>query len=297
MFRSLYRLAALALVATTLPLLGGSAMAAMPSCIVSLSPTATDTLFTIGAGAQIKAVDESSTAPAAAAALAKKDRINALNPSAEAIAGLCPSPTSALVVISYNANDLAKELTTLGVKVLEQSAPTNLAGAYAQIRQLGAATGHGASATHLAAALEARITHAIASVPRHPGRVLSVYYEISAAPYYSLTSATFVGTLLRRLGLVNIADPENTTADAGYPALNPEYIVKANPSLILLAGDAAASSVKHRSGWSNIAAVRTHHVVALAANEASQWGFLLGPLAQKVASAVLATLHDARLGH
>ena len=93
MKRFLPRGLVVALVASTWPLLSASlAGASMPTCIVSLSPTATDTLFTIGAGAQVKAVDQDSTVPLAAARLARKDKINALNPSAEAIAALCPSP-------------------------------------------------------------------------------------------------------------------------------------------------------------------------------------------------------------
>ena len=296
MIRFLPRGLVVALVASTWPLLSASlAGASTPTCIVSLSPTATDTLFTIGAGAQVKAVDQDSTVPLAAARLARKDKINALNPSAEAIAALCPSPASELVVISYNANDIAKQLSTLGVTVLEQDAPSSLSAAYAQIRQLGLVSGHAVKANALAVALQARILGYAQRMPRHPGKVVSVYYEISAAPYYSLTSSTFVGSFMRSLGVVNIADPENTSADAGYPSLNPEYIVKANPNLILLAGDATAAAVKQRRGWSSIKAVRYGHVVVLTANEASQWGFLLGDLAQRISASVIGVINDPRV--
>ena len=67
----------------------GSSAPAAPTCVVSLSPTATETLFAIGAGSQVKAVDDDSNYPTKG--LPKK-RVNALNPSVEAIIGICRGP-------------------------------------------------------------------------------------------------------------------------------------------------------------------------------------------------------------
>jgi iron complex transport system substrate-binding protein len=71
-------------------------------------------------------------------------------------------------------------------------------------------------------------------MPFAPTKKLTAYYELDPT-FYSLTSSTFVGSLMKSLGLVNIADAENTTADAGYPQLSSEYIVSANPKIIFLA--------------------------------------------------------------
>ncbi len=227
MTRSLRLALAAALGAMALPLAAGATAGAAtpPRCVVSLSPTATDTLFAIGAGHQVQAVDESSNYPAAAKALSKKHVINALSPSVESLLGICatssshPSTKPDLVVLTYNPSDLEQKLTAQGVKVVDLEAPSSVAGALAQIRELGRLTGHVARADALAASMKARIAAAVASVPAHPHRTIAVYYEVSYDPYYSLTSATFVGSILRQIGLTNIADAAPSSGDNGYPEL------------------------------------------------------------------------------
>jgi len=105
MFKSLRVALALFLSAVALPLITevSASAASKPTCIVSLSPTATETLFAIGAGKQVQAVDEDSDYPTG---LPKK-RINALDPSVEAVVGICKTTSTHsakpdLVVISYD---------------------------------------------------------------------------------------------------------------------------------------------------------------------------------------------------
>jgi len=302
-FKSLRLVFALSVSILALPLLGSSLAAAGSSpsgCVVSLSPTATETLFAIGAGPQVQAVDTDSNFPTTG--LPTK-RINALNPSVEAVLGICkvtssyPSTKPDLVVISYDANDIQQKLTNLGVKVVYQDAPTTLAGAYSQIEQLGRLTGHLTEADALAASLKKTIDADIASVPPHPTKKVTVYYEISTNPYYSLTSDTFVGSLLKSLGLVNVADGDATSADAGYPQLSGEYIASANPKLIFLAGDASVPSVAKRPAFKEVSAVLNHHVILLSADIASRWGPRLGVLMSQLTIAVKGVLADQKLWH
>ena len=254
MFRSLRLVLTVLVSSLAIPLIAtsGASAASVPSCVVSLSPTATETLFAIGAGHQVQAVDNDSNFPTSG--LPTK-RINSLNPSVEAVLGICkatkvhPSTKPDLVIISFDANTIKEKLTAVGVKVVEQDAPKNVAGALSQIRQLGSLTGHAAKANALAASMQRTIAADIASVPKHAGKTLSAYYELDTT-YYSLTSSTFVGSLLKSLGVVNIADAKNTSADAGYPQLSAEYIIGANPKMIFLADTvcckASASSVAKR---------------------------------------------------
>jgi iron complex transport system substrate-binding protein len=304
MFKSLRLALALFLSALALPIVisSSASAAAKPTCIVSLSPTATETLFAIGAGKQVQAVDDDSDFPTTG--LPKK-RINSLNPSVEAVIGICKATTSDkspkpdLVVISYDANEIQQKLTAVGVKVLNQEPPTNVAGALAQIEQLGTLTGHVKSADKLAVSIKATINADIASVPKHPGRTLTAYYELSIKPYYSLTSSTFVGALLKSLGVTNIADSQNTSADAGYPELSNEYIVSANPKVIFLAdtvsGGQSASTVAKRPGWSKIAAVQDHEVIGLNDDIASRWGPRLSVLMNQLTAAVKGALNNPKL--
>lgn len=268
-----------------------AASVAATGCIVSLSPTATATLFAIGAGAQVQAVDESSTYPAAAAALAKRHKINGLEPSLEGLLGIChstvahPSTKPDLVILSYNPNDLAQKLEAQGVHVVEQDAATSLAQVLTQIRQLGVASGHARAANAVAAAMNASIAASFASVPK-PATPITVFYEISAAPYYSVTSSTFVGSIMKRLGLVNIADAQATSADAGYPSLSAEYILSSKPSLIVTAGDATPAQVAARTGFGSLPAVRHHDVLELNADVASQWGTRVSALVRQLCDEV-----------
>jgi len=302
MYKSLRLVLALCVSVLALPLLDSALAGASspPQCVVSLSPTATETLFAIGAGGQVQAVDTDSDYPTSG--LPAK-RINALNPSVESVLGLCkktashPSTKPDLVIISYDANDIQQKLTNLGVKVVAQDAPTTLAGAYQEIEQLGSLTGHVTKADALVTSLKSTIKADIASVPAHPKKKITVYYEIDTNPYYSLTSDTFVGSLLKSLGLVNIADAQATTADAGYPELSAEYIASSNPDLIFLAGDASVASVAKRAGFKDISAVVHGHVIELNADIASRWGPRLGLLMNDLTQAVKSVLSDQKAGN
>jgi iron complex transport system substrate-binding protein len=268
---------------------------------VSLSPAATETLFAIGAGPQIQAVDSDSDYPTTG--LPAK-RIDALNPSVEAIVGLCkstkthPSTKPDLVIISYNADDIQQKLTGLGIKVVLQGPPATLSGAYQEINQLGQLTGHAGKAASIVTSLKSTIARDVASVPAHPTKVVTVYYELDPT-YYSLASTTFVGSLLKSLGVVNIANAKSTSGDDGYPQLSAEYVVSANPKLIFLADTICChvneAAVAKRSGFDNVSAVVHHHVIGLNDDIASRWGPRLGILMNDLTAGVKGVLADAAL--
>ena len=126
------------------------------------------------------------------------------------------------------------------------------------------------------------IAKAIKTTPR---RKLSVYHELSP-DYYSATSKTFIGGIYKLFGLRNIADAADSTA-SGYPQLSAEYILGANPGLIVLADTRccgqSVGSVAGRPGWSNVAAVKTRSVVAIDDSVASRWGPRVVQFVQAVA--------------
>ena len=294
---------ALLVSALALPLVGSTASgaAATPTCVVSLSPSATETLFAIGAGHQVQAVDKDSNFPPTG--LPTK-RIDSLNPNVESIIGICkrtashPSTKPDLVVISYDANSIKAKLTAVGVKVVEMDAPTTFAAALSQIVRLGRLTGHSTAATQLARGLDASLKSIVRSIPAHPGKTLTAYYELDPT-FYSLTSRTFVGSLLKDLGVVNVADAKGTSADTGYPQLSAEYVVSANPKLIFLADSicchASPSTVAKRPGFSKIAAIRGGEVISLSDDVASRWGPRLEILLHEMATAVKGALRNHAL--
>ena len=254
-----------------------SSRSALPQRIVSLSPTATEDLFAIGAGKQVVAVDNDSNYPPTA----PKSKLSGYTANAEAIAAYKPD----LVVLSYNASNIEEALGKLHVAVLEQGAASNLAQAYSQITQLGRVTGHTAGAASVVRRMKAQIGAIVKAVPR-PKAALTVYHEIDDN-YYSATSKTFIGRVYTLLGLKNIADAADKTA-SGYPKLSGEYIVGANPSLIVLADGQTTAKLKGRAGWSTIAAVKNGDVVSVNADISSRWGPRIVDFLRVVSAAVKA---------
>jgi iron complex transport system substrate-binding protein len=259
---------------------GDLTLEAKPERIVSLSPTATEMLYAIGAGGQVVAVDEYSTYPEEAVALGTA--LSGFEPNIEAISGYEPD----LVIISYDPGSLVEQLGSLGIPVFTANAAMDLDGVYEQIEQLGALTGNLANAVQLAGQMQADIEAAIAGVTL-PADPLTYYYELDNT-YYSLTSNTFVGQIFALFGLVNIADGVETGND--YPQLSAEVIVSANPDLIFLADTKCcgqtAETVAQRDGWSQMYAVTTGGVFELDDDVASRWGPRIVELVRTIADAV-----------
>ncbi|MGD0602242.1 MAG: ABC transporter substrate-binding protein [Streptosporangiaceae bacterium] len=256
---------------------------ARPGRIVSLSATATEDLYAVGAGPQVVAVDDDSDYPANAPVT----KLSGLTPNLEAIAKYKP----ALVIASQNSNGLVSGLGKLGVPVLIEPAVATLDGAYDQIVQIGQATGHTQQAGRTVAAMKSEIAADVKQAGKsHQG--LTYYWELSANPYYSVTSATFIGQIVGLFGLKNIADAADKASDGGYPELSEEYVVTARPQIIFLAdnqpadGGQSAAIVAKRPGWSAIPAVQDHEIIALNDDIASRWGPRLPQLVAQIAQAV-----------
>jgi iron complex transport system substrate-binding protein len=268
---------------------GVTVIAKAPRRIVSLSPTSTEDLFAIGAGAQVVAVDDESDYPAGA----PRTKLSGFQPNVEAIAGYRPN----LVVISDESPaSLAPALRKLDVPVLINPAARSLGQAYEEIEQLGLATGHDAQARDLVKRMRSQIAASVGSADGR-GVGLSVYDEISQE-YFAAASGTVVGQLFTLFGLRDIADRAPDPQGLGYPQLSAEYVVAANPDIVLLndtvcCGQSAAS-VARRPGWSNMTAVRKHSIVALDEDVASRWGPRTPTLAAEIARAVKAA-HAAGL--
>jgi iron complex transport system substrate-binding protein len=239
-------------------------IASRPERIVSLSPTATESLFAIRAGDQVVAVDDQSNYPADA----PRSRLSGYQPNVEAIAGYRPD----LVVAAFDPSGLVKGLRKLDIPVLLQPAATNLDEAYAQIEALGLATGHEPGAKAVVTRMRARIAELVASASA--GKSTSVYHELGP-DYFSATSKTFIGSIYQLLGAENIADGAGGKAP-DYPQLSAEYIVSANPDVIVLSDTKCCGqspeTVTGRPGWSKIAAVRNGNIVPVDDDIASRWG-------------------------
>jgi iron complex transport system substrate-binding protein len=251
-----------------------------PRRIVSLSPTATESLFAIHAGPQVVAVDDQSDYPMTV----PKTTLSGFTPNVEAIAAYRPD----LVVAAYDPKGLSTALRKLGITVVVQGAVSTFKGAYQQIRQLGLITGHEPDSARVIAGMRLRINGIIRS-SRAKANGLSVYHELTP-DLYSASTKSFVGKVYEALGLRNIADAADS-AGTGYPQLSAEYIVSESPDLIVLADGVCCgqrpSTVAARPGWDRVNAVRTGSIVRIDDSIASRWGPRLVNFFRAMSSAIV----------
>jgi len=244
---------------------GKVTIAKKPRRIVSLSPTATETLFAIGAGAQVIAVDDQSDYPKNA----PRTTLSGFTPNVEAIAGYRPD----LVIVSYDSKGLISALQKLKIAVVHHDAAKSFQGAYQQIRQLGIVTGHQPEASRVVRSMKTKIKRIVDASSAKASR-LTVYHELTP-DFFSATSSTFVGKVYAALGLRNIADAADDSG-TGYPQLSAEYIVASSPDLIVLADSICCgqkpTTVAGRPGWDRINAVRTGSILRVHDSIASRWG-------------------------
>ena len=216
-----------------------------PQRIVSLLPSLTETVCELQACKRLVGVDRYSNWPQSLHSL---PRLGGLEDSQiERIAAL--KPDLVLTAVSARAVD---RLEALGLPVLALE-PANWAQTQQTIQRLALVLGDAAAGTDLVAHVQSRIDAAAARVPA-PLRGRSVYFEVAATPF-AAGAASFVGELLARLGLVNIV-PASMGA---FPQINPEYVVRAQPALIM--GTAAAvAEMPGRPGWRVLKALQQQQV-------------------------------------
>jgi iron complex transport system substrate-binding protein len=247
-----------------------------PGTIVSMSASATEMLFAIGAGDQVEAVDSTSNYPADV----PTTDLSAFTPNAEAIAAYGPD----LVVLSDDMNGIVDALDALQVPTLLLSGAAGLDDSYAQLQTLGDATGHADEAAGVIADMQDRIEAAVASVPADV-EGMRVYHELDPS-FYSAGSSTFIGGIYSLFGLENIADGAADPA-GGYPQLSAEFIVGQAPDLIVLADtvccDQSAEALAQRPAFDTVPAVQDGRVLAADDDIASRWGPRVADFAEQLA--------------
>jgi iron complex transport system substrate-binding protein len=242
-------------------------IAKKPTKIISLSPSATEILYAIGAGSQILAVDNLSNYPANA----PTSEISAFEPNVEAI--LAKKPDLVLLSIdSTKAPQIRNALVKLGIPVLMEKAPATLQDVYAENTLLARVTDRQAGAVKLNASMAKSIKDVLAKAKK--SSKIRIFHELDDT-YYSATSNTFIGKVYKSFGVVNIADAAVGADNSGYPQLSAEYLLKSDPQVIFLADaqyGVTADSVSKRAGWSQISAVKNQKIVELPADIPSRWG-------------------------
>lgn len=223
-----------------------STWSAPPHRIVSLLPSLTETVCELGACARLVGVDRYSNWPAAVKQLPQLG--GGIDPNVEAVVAL--RPDAVLIADSSRAVD---QLRALGLQVVVLE-PKNSADVRRVLATVGQLLGVDASEPQRVwRRIDAAVSAAAQSLPTRI-RHTRVYFEVNSAPY-GAGEASFVGELLARLGARNILP-----ASMGpFPRLNPEFVVRANPDLIMV-GDQNFGGMAQRPGWSGIRALREHRL-------------------------------------
>ena len=209
--------------------------------VVSLLPSLTETVCALGACHRLVGVDRYANWPAAVRSLPRLGGLE--DTQVERIVAL--KPDLVLVAVSSRATD---RLEALGLPVLALE-PKSLAETRQVLRTVALALGRAEQAEQLWASQEARLQAAADRVP--PAlRGQRVYFEVSSAPY-AAGEASFLGELLARLGLGNIVP----AAMGPFPKLNPEFVVRAQPGLVM-ASSRNLAEMPARPGWGALNALR-----------------------------------------
>jgi iron complex transport system substrate-binding protein len=268
MFKRLFSILSLsALVGVSLSTIPSQAATNFPKRIISLSPSATEDLFAIGAGKQVIAVDDYSTYPTSA----PRTKLSGFSPNLESIVKYKPD----LVVIqstAAKAMEIVKQLQLLKVPTYVEHTPNNLNGAFSEILELGKLTNQQNKAERLIQSMKKSIAGSLKT--SKASTKLSIYHELDKN-LYSATSTTFIGQVYKSFGLTNIADAASKADDGGYPQLQSEYVVKADPNIIFLADAPDGESIETvaaRPGWQKLSAVSKSKVVVLPSDIPSRWG-------------------------
>jgi len=229
-------------------------LAQPPQRIISLLPSLTESICAMGGCARLVGVDRYSTWPASVQALPHLGGLDDAN--IEGIVALRPD-----VVLLAKSARATPRLEQLGLKVVALE-PRSYADVQRVLGKIGVVlqVPEAQGATRIWRQIDAEVSAAAQSLPSKL-RNTRVYYEVNRAPY-AASESSFIGETLSRLGARNVVP-----ASLGpFPKLNPEYVVRANPDLIMI-GDRNFEGLAQRPGWERIRAVREDRICRFSAAE------------------------------
>ncbi|MFC4639111.1 ABC transporter substrate-binding protein [Deinococcus hohokamensis] len=219
---------------------------AEPQRIVSMLPSTTETLCALGVCDRLVGVDTYSDFPQQVTRLPKVGGL--YDPNIEAIVALRPD----LVLVSKYGK-LAEPLTQAGITVVAVN-PETYDEVFSKTLTLGRVVNREAAAKALVTGLKRDIAR-VEILTKNAARKPTTYLEIDPTPY-SVGPNSFMGVLLTKAGARNIIP----ASMGDFPKVDPEFIVKQNPQLIL---GTDLKTVGARPGWNTISAVKTRRVVQI----------------------------------
>ena len=220
-------------------------LAAPPARIVSLVPSLTESVCALGECSRLVGTDRSSNWPRSVLALPKLGGLG--DAQLERIVALAPD-----LLLATPSERIVSRLRALGIPVLVLNSNSH-ADVKRNLQLLGRVFGEPQQARSLWSQIQQQLDEAAARVPPAM-RERSVYFEVDAGPY-AAAPASFIGETLQGLGLRNIT-PESL---GPFPKLSPEFIVRAQPQIII-ADERSLREMAARPGWSSLLALQQQQV-------------------------------------
>ena len=222
-----------------------------PQRIVSLLPSITETVCALGGCNRLVGVDRYSNWPASVRALPQLG--GGIDPNVEAVVAQKPD-----LVLLAKSSRVVERLETLGLKVVVLE-PKNHADMRRVLDKIGQVLGTG-DAQRVWREIDASVSAAAQSLPASVKNT-RVYYEVNNGPF-AAGESSFMGETLTRLGAKNIVP----AALGPFPKINPEFVVRANPDVIMV-GERSAPGLEQRPGWAGIRAVRDGRICRFKADD------------------------------
>ena len=229
-------------------------LAQSPQRIVSLLPSLTESVCALGQCQRLVGVDRYSNYPASVRSLPVVG--GGLDPNIEAIVALKPD-----VVILATSSRASQRLESLGIKVVALE-PKSHADVQRVLKKVGMLLDipQAQGADRLWRVIDASVSAAAQSLSPK-AKNTRVYFEVSRGPY-AAGESSFIGETLQRLGVKNVVP----AALGPFPRLNPEFVVRANPDVIMV-GNRSMQAMASYPGWSTIKAVREQHICVFGVDE------------------------------
>lgn len=222
-----------------------------PQRIVSLLPSLTETVCALGQCARLVGVDRYSNYPESVKNLPQVG--GGLDPNIEAIVALRPD-----LVLMATSSRVGERLQSLGIKVVALEPKTH-ADVKRVLEKIGQVLGV-TDAQNIWRTIDAAISAAAQSLPKSVAST-RVYFEVNPGPY-GAGESSFIGETLTRLGVKNIIGPKL----GPFPKLNPEFVVRANPDVIMI-GQRSVDSMAQRPGWQSLRALREHRLCVFSTDQ------------------------------
>lgn len=230
----------------------------VPNSIVTLSPSAAEILFAVGAGNQVAAVSDFTDYPPQAA---EKPIVGGFDGKTLSLEKILSYKPDLIYMSDVMHNYMIDQLNSYGIKYYLSTA-NSIAGVEKEILEIGEITGHVEQAKNVVSQMEEKLASVKSQLPtgdvNYQGGAQKLYYEVWNVPYMSAGAQSFINDVISAAGAQNIFSDVN---DA-YPIVSEESIISRQPEMIIIPASSGVTvaDVKQRAGWQTIPAVQNNKI-------------------------------------